>query len=236
MEYRRYTPMEAKDDLIRKSFFYVISAIALVIGIILLIGSFAEFTKIKSIDDISTVSYENLVKNEVYYVNDLVVLEQYDNKDLILVNIPELYFSYYDGTNYLVRFTDGDGNTVYASMRETDFTELKKFYRNKELITYKGCFKLTSVNTNESECLKKAYKEHSASDKDAVLMATLKFDDAKSIGSHLFNQFAHPVLYVSISANWCLISGLLFIHFKNERKYIKQYLEAFYTTAHTVSS
>ena len=236
MEYRRYTPMEAKDDLIRKSFFHVISAIALVFGIILLIGSLAEFTKIKPIDDISTVSYENLVKDEVYYVDDLVVLEQYDNKGLILLNIPELNFSYYDGTNYLVRFTDGEGNTVYASMREADFTELKNFYRKEELTTYKGCFKLTRVNTNESEYLKKAYKEHSASDHDAVLMAALKFDDAKSIESHLFNQFAQPVLFVGISANWCLISGLVFIYFKNEKKYIKQYLEAFYATAHTVSS
>ena len=221
MRYREYPPLLVKRDLMNNMIRIMIESIPLLFGIFFLVCAFLSATDMSTPIEISEYSYDQISMTTNYHIEDLVLIKK-TNK-----------YSNYD---YLVRFTDKNGQTVYTMLDIYHADEnVKEKCRLVESPSFKvgdvvlsGTFFASSLYSDyDIEEFDKAYGVISDEAPGMILYAELELKTDEKLRSEILSDITLIILYISF-ATICILVGYIRVkHFLRLRKHLNEYLKAY---------
>ena len=219
MRYREYPPLLVKRDLKENLIRIMIESIPLLFGIFFLVCAFLSATDMSTPIEISECSYDQIEDRKSYRFDQLVLVKK---------------ISKYTNSNYLVRFTDKNGQTVYATVRvdDEDIQEKCKLIESPSFkvgdVVLSGTFFTFSLYSDyEIEEFDKAYSVIEEEAPGMILYTRLWHKTDEELRSDILFDVTLIILYMSF-ATICILLGCIRVkHLLRLRKHLSEYLKAY---------
>lgn len=219
MRYREYPPLLVKRDLMNNMIRIMIESIPLLFGIFFLVSAFLSATDMSTPIEISEYSYDQIEDGKNYRFDQLMLVKKINK---------------YSNSNYLVRFTDKNGQTVYATVRvdDEDIQEKCKLIESPSFkvgdVVLSGTFFTFSLYSDyEIEEFDKAYSVIEEEAPGMILYTRLWLKTDEDVRSEILSDITLIILYISF-ATICILVGCIRVkHFLRLRKHLNEYLKAY---------
>ena len=224
MEYRGYTPCEVKKDKRKYKLFIILLMFPMLFGLIFIIGGVVEFASIR-VDDVSTISYNAMSETDVYYFDEMVLVD-------IFAFYGDTTTGYAEENYFLVCFVDGDGKRVYTSIVTETYSELNEkceaFVDDDSLsvgdLILSGCFH-GYRNGSLVQCyFEDAYELYNAEMPGEMLAWNFRYDDAETIKDYRADRASGLYIMFFMGALFVVPCGIGITVLVRKRKELDRYL------------
>ena len=237
MEYRECKPEEIKAAKIKNLIHTIIATVPIIIGLIVAIPSLAIIANVDIPIKMSTVSYDEMSEDGVYYLEDLTVIKSYDPyKDSYRKSY--LYDNY-----YIVTFTDKDDNQIFATLGLSVYDKIYDECSKAENEGYtagdvvlKGSFKLASMNSTVGTAFFKEYSAVPESHNSKAVELILVNEGGPSYGGYIASEMAIGYFLLVPAVLLIAFGAIRIVYFVRLRKYLVEYLDAYNATSAQASN
>ena len=223
MEYREYTPSEVNKDLKKNRTRIILAVFPLLIGVFFLIGAISYIPNIKlpHSEPISSCSYDQIESNTLYSFDELVV-------------VSEIPISF--GYEYLVSFTDKNGQRVYAQLDlytdGMDLTEKCKAVDDPNFkigdVVLSGVFLTSSrFSDTDMQMIDEAYDKVALEAPGVKVYTELGYKSEKQLNQDLSNDISFTLMFLicALGFGWWGYSRVKY--FLRLRMHLNDYLKAY---------
>ncbi len=226
MEYRGYTQEKINNDKTKNLILIII------VAVLAALMAFAAFSFLLNLSDIkvkniSEVSYLTVEAETEYYFDEIVLVDEYANVSDAITGIVEM-------RDYIVLFSDKDGELVYATVRTEGYSDItskcESYMQDDSLyigdVALEGCFHANENYGEKQEYFLEAYELYCQELPGERLDLTFYYD-AASVDE--FRSAESSGLTISAVASGVLFAvcavGLIFLIRK--RKELNRYSEEY---------
>lgn len=223
MEYRGYTPDEVKKDK-RKNLAGIIALVfPTLLGLFMLVGGVAGIIGIQ-VEDVSEISYMTMETGEEYYFDKLILVDAYTCVGNDITG--------YKAEDYIVYFTDKDGEVVYTSLRPDDYSDLAdkcEAYINDSNqsvgdVVLTGCFHGYDNGSTVRGYLEEAYDTYNVQLPGELLDWTFYFDDVETMDDYRQRESSRQRMFFAFAGVFLLPSTIGILVLIRKRKELDRYI------------
>ena len=228
MEYTGYTEQEILKDKKKNTRGLVLLALPILLGLFMLIGGISGIFSIE-LNNANQTPYTEIEYAEDYYFEELVLVEAYG-----YIGNSTLGPEYADSKYYLVRFTDGEGNLVYASLcvDSGDYHEeicdaymADDSQRPGDVVLSGVFFTGGSPRYENATAFNQIYSSYILSEPGQQLDQVLSYRDFETAEDYRSKKMSGESIFFIFAAVFLLPSGISIFLLIRKRKELNQYLQ-----------